>query len=275
LEGTLPILAGFGFDALIQRYVISEKNKRSVLKSRILLSLLGMAVILVLFSIFQGIPRAVTDVTLPFIFMFAVLGHLLPSTGHQIARASLGGLFLFSFAAQLHAVNWTAPKITDSDYLRLNLVRLESALSHVRQLDPKGDFRIIFGEGLNNQIAAMLASYQGVRSLNSFVNPLPFIQFNELYHHTMQRNKYHNGLGAKFLLCRKCPGADTYGYQFLETFGDYSIYFSDDVLPRFYVTNRVVGNSRSLEDYIQIISRQDLRELPVVLPQDNFYNFSP
>lgn len=264
LNLSVGLLAAFGFDLLMQRSALIREQSESLRGPRYSRTL---TVVLILLAVWLFFYISTVQIALPLLLLFAfiLLGYLVPINHPRLAQASVGVLFVLSVAAQLHSVTWRSPTITDSDYLRLDLVKLDAALSRIHQLDPEGDYRVIFGDGVDNQIAAMLASYHGVRTLNSYVNPLPMVQFNELYQHGLRADKYSKGLGAKYLLCRECSNAEAYGYRLLERLADHAIYFTDDVLPRAYVTNSVVGRARSLEDYIRIITANDLRALPVVL----------
>lgn len=269
LNMSISVLAAFGLDFLIQRSALTGEQREGRSFSRYLLPLTVALMLLVAWLLFHAttVPLALPVLLL---LAFVVLGYVLPTKGPRVAQASIGTLLVLSVAMQLHAVIWRSPQVADSDYLRLDLVKLDSALLRIRHLDPEGEFRVIFGDGVNSQIASMLASYHGVRTLNSYVNPLPITQFNELYQHGLRGDKYSKGLGAKYLLCRECSNAETYGYRLLEKVADYSIYFTDDVLPRIYVTSRIIGRAGGLEEYIRIITESDLRLLPLVLPSNAF-----
>jgi hypothetical protein len=146
-------------------------------------------------------------------------------------------------------VPWLPPYLTQSNYISKNTLSLDTALDRLASLDPSKEYRIIFGGKTEKPLAGMIASYHGLRTLNSFICPAPLRYFNELYYHLPQNDNYFRALGAKYLLCKDCPEIDTQGYSFLESVAGYEIYETKDVLPRSYIVHQLNGNFSDLADF--------------------------
>ena len=268
----LGVLAAFGFDSFCRRSIVIHKTGPRLQWLRyVAFVVAGILLVVCLFFCKSHLP-ALTVLLSFWIFLGAT--YLLPASNSRYAKISCLALFLCSLAIQLITVVWQTPSILYSDYLRLNRVRLELALSKIGEMDPDRQFRVVFDGGVDSQAAAMIASYQGIRSLNSYINPLPFTQFNELYHHGLRGDKYSKGLGAKFLLCETCNDVQTHGYALVANVAGYSIYVADEALPHFYVTSNLVGQTSDLNEYIGILSANELAKLPLILsPEDVLDSF--
>jgi len=147
-------------------------------------------------------------------------------------------------------VTWTPPPIAASHYLNNDGVALDIAIERVAELDPQHNYRLIFEGSIDKQMAAMLASYQNVRTLNSYFNPAPLRQFQELYHHGPRTDNYLQVLGARYLICRDCAGVTHYGYKFLESIHGYDIHEAINALPYAQLAQRVDGRFNGLADFI-------------------------
>lgn len=155
-------------------------------------------------------------------------------------------------------VNWLPPPIAASHYLNNDGVALDMAISRVADLDPQHDYRLVFEGGIDKQMAAMLASYRGVRTLSAYFNPAPLRQFQELYHHGPRMDNYLQVLGARYLLCRDCTGVVYRGFQFRESIHGYDLHEANNALPYVQVAQRIDGQFDGFADFINRASAHDL-----------------
>ena len=199
--------------------------------------------------------------------------------GHK-SKIILGAWVAAVIVTQILLVPWKAPLVANSDYLTQNKIELDAAIRRISELDPKHEYRIIFGGNINKQTAAMFASYQGVRTLNSYFNPAPRRQFDELYYHGPRKDNYARGLGAKYLICMDCAPNELEGYVHAEDVGKYSIFEAKDALPHTYIASSVAGVFHDLGDYANKLSMLTLSSLPLFIEQgvkidiDNTQNVS-
>lgn len=155
-------------------------------------------------------------------------------------------------------VSWSPPPISASHYLASDAVALDIAINRVANLDPQHDYRLIFEGNIDKQMAAMLASYKNVRTLNSYFNPAPLRQFQELYHHGPRTDNYLQILGARYLLCRDCAGTEYRGFKFRETINGYDLHEAPDALPHVQIVQRVDGRFDGLADFVGKAADRDL-----------------
>ncbi len=167
-------------------------------------------------------------------------------------------------------VSWTPPPIAASHYLNKDGIALDMAIRRVANLDPNHEYRLVFEGTIDKQMAAMLASYQNVRTLNSYFNPAPLRQFQELYHHGPRTDNYLQILGARYLICRDCAGAEYRGFRFRESIHGYDLHEAPDALPYVHVVQRVDGQFDGLADFVGKTAGSDLsRGLLFVEPEAN------
>jgi hypothetical protein len=155
-------------------------------------------------------------------------------------------------------VTWVPKPISVSHYLNNDGVALDMAMIRVAELDPRREYRLIFEGSVDKQMASMLASYRGIRTLNSYFNPAPSRQFQELYHHGPRTDNYLQILGARFLLCRDCAGTKFNGFNFLESIHGYDLHEATAALPYIQIAQRIDGQFESLADFIAKASSNDL-----------------
>lgn len=105
---------------------------------------------------------------------------------------------------QSNWLNWKAPEISSSEYQSGNWRELERVLQRINRLDPSSTYRVIFDGKLNTQEASMFSSFYNLRTLNTYINPLPFEQFNSIYFYNSMPTSYKELLGARFLVCEDC-----------------------------------------------------------------------
>lgn len=122
-------------------------------------------------------------------------------------------LFVLVIFTQPKAINWAAPSVSTSDYNSQNWKDFEIPMKVLQSLDPKSEYRIIFGGDINSQQASMFAAFFGLRTLNTYMNPLPEGQFNAMYFYDNHNYRYKELLGAKYLVCSlACPIKDSERY---------------------------------------------------------------
>ena len=253
------VLAALGLDEL--RKTIGGKDGQARVK-RQLLTLVMTAVIAI---ITVQVIRERIESHLPPIVTVAILMALTLLTWMSIRSKFRGSNTIVAIvwgAAVLGLlvveVPWTPPPISNSQYLASGTLALDKAIERVSSLDPKREYRVIFDGKIEKQQAAMLASYRGVRTLNSYFNPAPKRQFEELYYHGPRGDNYFRILGAKYLICSECMPESFNGYKHIESIAGYEIYDTEDVLPHSYIVTRLNGNFRDLADFVVKAENFDL-----------------
>jgi uncharacterized membrane protein (UPF0136 family) len=181
------------------------------------------------------------------------------------SRLIVAGWAVAVIVMQWILVPWTAPPVSSSNYLSGNMISLDAALKRVAEKDPQHEYRVIFDGKIDKQQAAMLASYQGLRTLNSYFNPAPRKQFEELYYHGPRKDNYVRALGAKYLICQDCGADALVGYAHAVDVAGYSIYEASDVLPHTYIAHGVDGEFRDLGEYASKISTLNLSRPPLFI----------
>jgi hypothetical protein len=106
----------------------------------------------------------------------------------------------------------------------------------------------------------MNASYHNVRTLNSYFNPVPRQQMDELYYGGPRGDNYFKILGAKYLICKDCSTESIRGYNYFETKAGYDLYVTDDVLPHYYIVHQKNGEFDYLADFTSKVANADLRK---------------
>jgi hypothetical protein len=155
-------------------------------------------------------------------------------------------------------VPWIPRPISSSTYLNSGTLALDIAIERIVELDPHHEYRVIFDGTIDKQQAAMLASYQGVRTFNSYFNPAPHRQFLDLYYHGPRADNYFRILGAKYLICSECKAESLHGYSLLEQIAGYEIYVTNDVLPHNYIVQRLNGEFLNLANFVTKAASVDL-----------------
>jgi hypothetical protein len=264
---SIGVLAAFGVDFLLKCGM--GNVKATISKSSWLVWLLGLSILLSVI-VYAQTHTANANIVIPLaLFIFALGGYRWIKVSSSLKKASTIVIVTLSIVMQFMFVSWTSPTFANSDYLRLDLFLLETALSRVKELDPDHEYRVVFGRDVDSQKASMLASYQGIRTLNSYINPLPVKQFNEMYYFGPRGDKYSKALGAKYLICKQCYPEDVSGYTLKENIAGYSIYVAEESLPHTYISNYVLGKYTSLNDYISKISTSNLASKPLLFETAN------
>jgi hypothetical protein len=253
------VLAALGIDEL--RKTVSHTDDRANAKRQLVA--LSVTTVVAVIALLVARTRIVSNVP-PFVSV-AILVALIFMTWIA-TRSNLRGCNTMIAAVWASAVlttlaievPWTAPLITNSQYLTSGSLALDKAIERVATLDPDREYRVIFDGKIDKQQAAMLASYRGVRTFNSYFNPAPRRQFEELYYHGPRTDNYFRILGGKYLICDKCAAESLLGYKHLENIAGYEIYETKDVLPHSYIVQRLNGKFLDLADFVAKAASTDL-----------------
>lgn len=147
-------------------------------------------------------------------------GHLGVFTRKRLGQSKkvptiIGAIIVLTFSiAQSNWINWKSPEISQSEYETGNWQDVEKVLERIKKLDPSNNFRVIFGGELNSQKASMFATFYGIRTLNTYINPLPYEQFNDVYFYNNLPPAYKELLGARYLICEKCKSEEMKNYSY-------------------------------------------------------------
>jgi hypothetical protein len=241
-------LAALALDDLRQLAASQSRFlKRQVLA---LAALVGAALLIRLLlpeRIVAALPPFVSMLILVLLLAFTWLAARLPFAQRGLLLASAWSVAALGMLMQ--EVSWQPPPVSYSQYETGDLAPLDGALQRIVELDPAHDYRVIFDGSIDKQVAAMLASYRGIRTLNSYFNPAPRRQFEELYYHGVRADNYARVLGAKYLLCKDCPAAAVQGYSLAERIGAYDLYSTTDVLPHSYLATDISGDFANLGEF--------------------------
>ena len=252
-------LAAVGIDEL--RKTVSRTNDQVNAKRQ----LMALTVTFVIAIITLLITRErIVSVVPPFVSLAILLTLILITwlaiRSNHWGRNTIVALVWSGAALTMLAVEvpWIPPSISNSLYLTSGSLALDSAIDRVVKLDPGREYRIIFDGKIDKQQAAMLASYRGARTFNSYFSPAPRSQFEEMYYHGPRADNYFRILGAKYLICSECKSESLHGYTFLEEIAGYEIYVTHDVLPHSYIVQRLNGEFLNLADFVTQAASVDL-----------------
>lgn len=247
----IGILAAIGIDEL--RGIIVNKGHLPVWRRLVALVVIIASATVALNLVLRGHGAEVTSAFISSLLLIALL--VISIFMAQTSCRFRGEIVGFSWSAAVLAilavnVSWTPLPIGASHYITNDGIGLDMAIDRVVELDPKHEYRLVFEGSVDKQMAAMLASYRNVRTLNSYFNPAPLRQFQELYHHGPRADNYLRILGARYLICRDCAGVKYQGFKFVESRHGYEIHEASDALPHAYVVNRLDGHFDALSDFI-------------------------
>lgn len=247
----IGILAALGIDEL-RRMVVNEQLSSMLRRQAALVVAIALATVVFAFGLRgHGADVMSTLITSFMLVVLLVIGIFAARTSWRF-RGELVGLSWGAAAIIVLAVNvsWMPPPVAASHYINNDGVALDMAISRVADLDPQHNHRLVFEGRINVQMAAMLASYQNVRTLNAYFNPAPLRQFSELYHHGPRTDNYLQVLGARYLICRDCAGVKYHGFKFLESLHGYDIHEASDALPYVQLAQRLDGHFEGLNDFL-------------------------
>ncbi|SAL13991.1 Bacterial membrane protein YfhO [Caballeronia udeis] len=155
-------------------------------------------------------------------------------------------------------VSWVPPAISTSQYVTSGASALDQALTRITALDPDHEYKVIFDGKIPAQEAGMLASYRGIKVLNFYFNPAPYVQFQEMYYQGQQPGNYFRILGARYLICLQCSAEMTRGFTFRENVAGYAIYEDTSSFPDFFIGTRVNGSYTDWNDFVSKTAGPDL-----------------
>lgn len=251
------ILAALGIDELRKGIVCGQSTWQRVVMPVVVIALASLATAFALRS--SGIRLAPTLVGISILLIVMTITVFVMRTRWRLRGEVIA--FCWSAAALMILkinVPWVPQPIAASHYLNNDGVALDMAIQRVSTLDPRHEFRLIFSGNIDKQMASMLASYRGIRTLNSYFNPAPLRQFQELYHHGSRTDGYFRMLGARYLICRDCAGLEYRGYTFRERINGYDLHEAIDALPYVWVAQRVDGRFDRFDDFVRKIANYDL-----------------
>ncbi|NDZ14507.1 hypothetical protein C7T35_18185 [Variovorax sp. WS11] len=179
----------------------------------------------------------------------------------RLSNLLIGALWASGALLLLAAdVRWTPAPLYTSTYNTGGGRQLDKVFDRLAQLDPQRQYRVIFDGSIDKQMASMLASYKGIRTLNAYFNPAPYRQFEELYYHGPRSINYFQALGARYLICDSCKEDAIRGYSFLESVDALSIYEAKQALPHSQMLTAVDGTYASLGDFAAKLTNADLSQ---------------
>lgn len=152
---------------------------------------------------------------------------------------------------QAWGTKWSAPQISSSNFITERWSTLDAPLMKISQLDPRKDYRVIFGGEIDPQRASMYSAFYGLRTLNTYINPLPYEQFNAMYFYNNYNYNYKNMLGVRYLVCTlECPIIGTKEYlNFKNIWADskFRILENDKAQSFAYLPKKVIVSSSTNE----------------------------
>lgn len=146
-----------------------------------------------------------------------------------------------------------------------------TSLHLLRRLSQTADlkhYRVIFGDGEEDQRLSMNASYYGIRSFAAYFNPFPYDLFSQMFYQgNIHRNRFEL-LGAKYIVCKHCDRTNVSEYEQTATIWGYKIFTSHRAFPHYRVVHRLGGTYQSAEDYYAKLGRVDYDYMNNVLIED-------
>ena len=259
------VLAALGLDEL-RKIVLQTKTesnaKRMICVFALIIFVSVITLIVVPERVVSKIPPIITLLVFAALILITWGSTKINFKGREIMVAVVWGSATLAMLAK--EVPWLPAPVSSSTYLTSDALALDMAIGRIRELDPDREYRVIFDGKINKQMAAMLASYQGVRTFNAYFNPAPRAQFEELYYHIPSVDNYYRVLGGKYVICKECTAESTKGYKSLETIAGYEIYETQNVLPRSYIAHRPSGKFFNLVDFrAKAATIQDLTQKPL------------
>jgi hypothetical protein len=259
-------LAALGLDEL--RQAVTSRHTDGTRRPRYLLVLSIAAVASIILLVLSIGRIASLPWTLASVLVLVALIALTAALGRRAGtRAGVSVALTWSVAALFFLgaqIVWTPTSTTASKYNTDGGRELDRVLDRLLVLDPAHDWRVIFDGKIDKQMASMLASYKGIRTLNAYFNPAPKQQFDELYYHGPRTPNYFQSLGAKYLVCDKCAPEALQGYEHKEDIAGLQLYEATTAaLPHAYAATALDGVVDSLGDLTAKIAAADLTSAPL------------
>ncbi len=248
----ISVLCAFGIDEM-RKLVSGEDAAKGWHRPFIIACVVAGASLLFVVYLGEGDANLIRSLVATSLLLAAIAVTLVAARRHWRFRSEGIGLCwsLAAISVLATSVSWTPPSISASTYLTNDGVGLDVALDRVNQLDPRHKYRVVFEGSIDKQMASMLASYVGIRTLNFYINPAPFRQFEELYNHGPRKDNYLQILGARYLICKDCSDSKYAGFKFRESINDYDLHEAVEALPFVYSSHHVDGQFGGIGDFIE------------------------
>lgn len=136
-------------------------------------------------------------------------------------------------------------------------LRSHEILKDIKSIPDIHKYRIVYkDQEMTPKFWAMNGSFYGLKSFESYFQPLPFRQFNEITGKDHFHN-YHKMLGARYYLCNRRYAELPDGYFPIKDFGDYRLYASNQALPDAFVRNRIAAVYHDSGDFFKKIEKNN------------------
>ncbi len=145
------------------------------------------------------------------------------------------------------------PALEDGDTFGPTNVRMHAVLRDLAKLPDLGSYRLVFLDPDDSQFWSMNGSYYGFRTVQAYMNPLPFRQWDEVFQRFHLRH-YYPLLGARYVLCKPpCDAAMLQDYRPLRSLDRYSLLETDSAQPLYSVFGRVAGFYNNAEEFYSLV----------------------
>jgi hypothetical protein len=189
-------------------------------------------------------------------------------------RAAFSILFATSFTFSHYlSTPWVMSPFSSSTYVSEGHSGLNLVFDEIKSLDPTSEYRVVFDSTINSQIAGGLASFKGIRTLQSLLNPAPISNFRELYFYDGRGSRYIDLLGIKYGICKGCGdlysnGSSIYqNFEFLKTVQDYSIFINSRSFPYVSLATNYQASSDSMDEFVSLLPTLSTKEVFNVIPK--------
>jgi hypothetical protein len=173
------------------------------------------------------------------------------------SKVGISLLFAITFTF-IHFMNtpWTMTPFESSTYIGEGQKELNVVFDEISRLDPQREYRVITDNSFNSQIAGGLASFKGLRTLQSLLNPAPVDNFQDMYFYDGRGSNYINLLGIKYSICKGCGkefgvGLAQYeNFRFLKSIQSYSIFENPQAFPYVSMLTSYQGVSNDMGELV-------------------------
>lgn len=249
------LLAGFGIQYLFE----SIENGRNLLKNRKFQFFIVAFLPLSLLAIYLTSHSKNVNYHLTLVSFFVNLALIV---GYAQTK-KFKNLFLTGICVSIVLINylqypWIAPKIATGDFYSNENIESHAVLKEFSGISNIESYRVLFLDHLNSQWWAMNASYYNIRSFSAYFNPLPYDQFNEMYHHGQKVNNYFESLGARYVLCTDCENKLTSNYKFIRKIQSVRLYESNKAFPHLFISNQIGEPYTDYNHFQTLLNREPL-----------------
>jgi len=243
----LGVLVAIGLDKIRELY-LGGQNLMLWRRFAVIVAAIGTVSVFIWLRYSDG--KIITLMPVGFLIVLLLISFFVARASWTFRSEIIGLAWVATLIAVIATnVSWTPPPISASDYIAKDCVSLDKAINRVAELDPEHNYRLVFDGNIDKQMAAMLASYKNVRTLNCYLNPAPLRQFEELYNHGPRNDNYLQILGARYLICPSSGEVKYQGFDFLESVSGYDIYRAQYALPYSYIAQKLNGSFENISDF--------------------------